>query len=279
MAQKPQGSVAAGMTVAVVLIIVVASLGYYQFVYAPTLPTSTESTSAPSNLKTVTVNITLNAVSACGGPSGTQTSQPATCNAYAPNPTKLVIGVNSSVIFNNLDVAAHTATANDNSFDTGILNAGQSSNAIVIDKPGRITYYCTIHPWMKGELLVVKGSGAPSVQSSTSATSSSTTAQIASSSTSSPPGVKVSIPNGAATNQNSPGYSPSTIHVVIGVNNTITWSNDDTSPHTVTARNGSFDSKNLPSGATFSFTFTNPGTYDYYCQYHPWMKGTVVVTS
>ncbi len=281
MAQKQQGSVAAGVTVAAMLILVLASIGYYQYVYIPSVPTSTTTSSVVSNIKTVIVNITLNAVSACGGASGVQSSLPSKCDAYSPNPIRLVAGVNNSVVFNNLDTAVHTATANDKSFDTGILNSGQQSDPMVIDKTGTITYYCTIHPWMKGELIVVAGSGAPPSQTSSSTTGSSSTAQTVgsslSSSSSKASGVSVSIINGAGTNQSSPGYSPTAITVVIGVNNTITWSNGDTSPHTVTARNGAFDSKNMNSGATFSFTFTNAGTYDYYCKYHPWMKGTVVV--
>ena len=281
MTQKQQGSVAAGVTIAVTLILVMASIGYYQYIYAPSVPTSNTTTSStPSNLKTVMVNITLNAVSGCGGPSGIQSSLPSTCDAYSPNPTRLVAGVNNSVIFDNLDNAVHTATANDNSFDTGILNSGQQSNPIVIDKTGQLTYFCTIHPWMKGELIVLPGSGTPT-QTSGSATASSTTTQSVSAS--SPPvssgtsGVSVSIIKGSGINQSSPGYSPTAITVVIGVNSTITWSNDDIPPHTVTARNGAFDSKNMNPGATFSFTFTTAGTYEYYCLYHPWMKGTVVV--
>jgi plastocyanin len=53
--------------------------------------------------------------------------------------------------------------------------------------------------------------------------------------------------------------------------------NMDTLPHTVTAKDGSFNSNALNAGATFTFTFTKPGTYVYGCQYHSWMHGTVIV--
>jgi plastocyanin len=72
-------------------------------------------------------------------------------------------------------------------------------------------------------------------------------------------------------------YSPSPVTVVMGVNNTVTWVNNDSAPHTVTANDGSFDSGNLAPTGTFTFTFTTPGTYEYHCIYHPWMVGTVVV--
>jgi plastocyanin len=71
-------------------------------------------------------------------------------------------------------------------------------------------------------------------------------------------------------------YSPGTLAVKVGA--TVTWVNKDTVTHTVTSQGRSlFDSGNLPTGATFSFRFTQIGTYPYYCTIHPWMKGTVVV--
>jgi plastocyanin len=72
-------------------------------------------------------------------------------------------------------------------------------------------------------------------------------------------------------------YSPSPVTVVIGVNNTVTWVNNDGAPHTVTANDGSFLSGNIAPTGTFTFTFTKPGTYTYHCLYHPWMVGTVIV--
>ena len=92
-----------------------------------------------------------------------------------------------------------------------------------------------------------------------------------------PDPVKVSIPNGTSTNTASPGYSPATITVVIGVNNTVTWTNNDLSVHTVTANDKSFSSGDMAPGVSFSFTFTTPGIYSYHCVYHSWMSGTVVV--
>lgn len=65
---------------------------------------------------------------------------------------------------------------------------------------------------------------------------------------------------------------------MIGVNNTVTWTNYDVSAHTVTSTNNMFDSGNINSGESYTHTFTAAGTYQYYCIYHPWMTGTVVVT-
>jgi plastocyanin len=78
-------------------------------------------------------------------------------------------------------------------------------------------------------------------------------------------------------------YMPANITVVIGVNNTVEWINNDTdTPHTVTSNSGdpaSFNSGNLNPGQTYTFTFTVAGTYEYYCEYHSWMTGEVVVES
>ena len=73
------------------------------------------------------------------------------------------------------------------------------------------------------------------------------------------------------------GYYPDNITVVIGINNTVIWTNNDNEPHTVTATDGSFDSGNMNPGAIFTHTFTSSGSYTYICRYHPWMRGYVTV--
>ena len=65
--------------------------------------------------------------------------------------------------------------------------------------------------------------------------------------------------------------------LTVQVGDTVTWNNVDDRPHTATADDGAFDSGNLDEGASFSFTFTEPGTYTYLCEYHPDMQATVVV--
>jgi plastocyanin len=72
-------------------------------------------------------------------------------------------------------------------------------------------------------------------------------------------------------------YSPQSVRVVLGVNSTVTWVSRSIAYDTVTDRGGAFNSGTIAPGGTFSFTFTAPGEYEYYCEYHPWMAGTVVV--
>src|ERR1700730_15459419 len=97
--------------------------------------------------------------------------------------------------------------------------------------------------------------------------------------------VVVSMPKGAGAGvSGAPGYAPDTVTVVIGVNNTVMWQNNDTAPHTVTPSvapaAGSWPtagSGNMKAGDTYSYTFTVPGNYTYICTYHSWMVGYVVV--
>ncbi|MGD0765258.1 MAG: cupredoxin family copper-binding protein [Dehalococcoidia bacterium] len=65
--------------------------------------------------------------------------------------------------------------------------------------------------------------------------------------------------------------------VTIKVGDTVTWTNDGPSTHTVTADDGSFDSGNLSQGKTYSHTFNTAGTVDYHCSIHPNMKAQVIV--
>jgi plastocyanin len=70
-------------------------------------------------------------------------------------------------------------------------------------------------------------------------------------------------------------FTPSTITVHVG--ESITWTNDGPSTHTATARDGSFNTGQLKKGQSASHTFTQAGTFAYYCQIHPFMHGTIVV--
>src|SRR5215216_4954334 len=98
-------------------------------------------------------------------------------------------------------------------------------------------------------------------------------------------GTSVSIASGSSSLTDT-AYQPNPIQVSVG--NTVTWTNNDSQPHTVTSgSNGQPDDKFnsspnfsplLNPGQTFSFTFTQAGTYPYFCMLHPNMVGTVSVS-
>ena len=70
-------------------------------------------------------------------------------------------------------------------------------------------------------------------------------------------------------------FSPASITVPAGT--TLTWTNRDDIPHTVVSDDKKFKSKALDTDDKFSFTFTEPGTYSYFCSIHPKMVGKVIV--
>jgi len=79
------------------------------------------------------------------------------------------------------------------------------------------------------------------------------------------------------------GSTTGIVEIVIG--DTIVWSNADTAFHTVTSGSeadgldGLFDSKEFAPGKSFTYKFSEIGHYPYYCTLHPWMQGTIIVTS
>jgi plastocyanin len=175
---------------------------------------------------------------------------------FSPVNATVVVGVNNTIVWTNEDTASHTVVSRSvppgaQPFQSGVMAQGDKFN-VTLTVPGVYSYFCSIHPaWMKATIVVKGGASAP-------------------------PGLSVVIPNGVGTSQGL-DYSPNTITVVIGVNNTVAWFNHDTTKHTVTSTDLKLNSGDIPPGGSWSYTFSTPGTYNYRCVYHSWMKGTVVV--
>jgi plastocyanin len=70
-------------------------------------------------------------------------------------------------------------------------------------------------------------------------------------------------------------YLPDPLEVPVG--GTIRWTNLDTVAHTVTAQDRAWTSANLTQGETYTRTFSTPGTFNYFCEPHPFMQATVNV--
>jgi len=70
-------------------------------------------------------------------------------------------------------------------------------------------------------------------------------------------------------------FNPQKLTVKAGT--TVTWTNKDDIPHAIAAVNKQFKSKTLDTDYGYAFTFTTPGSYEYFCSLHPHMTGTVVV--
>ena len=79
----------------------------------------------------------------------------------------------------------------------------------------------------------------------------------------------------AAINIDNFAFGPDTLTISRGA--TVTWTNRDDIPHSIVEANDRFHSKALDTGDSYSFTFAQPGTYDYICGLHPHMKGKIIV--
>jgi plastocyanin len=184
-------------------------------------------------------------------------------------PYNIIINATVPGLINDLTGQKFTTPARNNS--PGVVVTGMPTNvtaeySFVARYPGIYEFVCTYHAQvgMIGYLAVLPNSAYGS--RTTQTTSGRPPASVA-----------VSIIPGAGTNTSSSGYSPDTTTLVLGVNNSVIWTNHDNSPHTVTANDGSFESGNMAPGQTYTFTFSTPGVYTYHCTYHPWMTGTVTV--
>ena len=105
---------------------------------------------------------------------------------------------------------------------------------------------------------------------------STSSAPAAASAAASPAGAPASAAGGSAVQIKDFKFDPASLTASVGAS--VTWTNQDSTGHTVTADDGSFDSKELPNGQTFSQTFSKAGTFAYHCSIHPTMKATIVVS-
>ena len=129
-----------------------------------------------------------------------------------------------------------------------------------------------------GLILAACGGGSSTTGAATpTATSAAATATTASASPT-PSGTQASVRMTGSIG--SFGFSPASITIKVGT--AVVWTNATGTIHTSTSDAGSavtWDSSIINPGQTFSFTFTQVGTFHYHCNVHPYMHGTIVVTS
>lgn len=188
-------------------------------------------------------------------------------NDFRPSNMKVAAG--STITWANTGALPHTVTDRAGEFDSGLLMSGDSYRR-TFRTAGIFEYFCTIHPEMAGTITVTEGgtpvgsddptrddvgaesdTGSASTQSDLSAGGSSTDVSV------------VDL-----------DYDPREVTITAG--STVVWTNRGDLPHTVTAE-AIFDSGIMGTGDSFSWTFPEPGRYDYLCTLHPNMIGTVIV--
>ncbi|TFH02372.1 MAG: hypothetical protein E4G77_02240 [Nitrosopumilus sp.] len=201
-------------------------------------------------------------------------------------PYSLEIWVRDTVSWSNTDVAAHTVTAGSSAdgptgvFDSSLFLAGTTFDFTFIEA-GTYPYFCMVHPWMTGEIIVneveemivipEESSEEPISEEPVVEERRSGPAEVTMSQGSGGPGCE----------ENNECYLPYQIEISSG--ETVVWSNIDSAAHTVTSgppanHDGNFDSGMMMVNQSWEFTFTDSGEYDYHCMLHPWMKGKVMVS-
>jgi plastocyanin len=174
------------------------------------------------------------------------------------DPDVAIVPQGHVIEWTNADTLPHTVTSLDDmgdTFDSGMIGAGEVYTLDTNDlEAGEYEYLCIVHPWMVAT-IIIEASAEPT---------------------------KVLIPLGAAIPADDQlYYDPTVLDITVGT--TVLWDNVDNTMHTATSgtpdsgADGVFDSDIMSEGDTFEFTFTDAGSYDYYCILHPWMIGTVNV--
>jgi plastocyanin len=154
------------------------------------------------------------------------------------------VPVGASITWTNLGSQAHTVTAADGSFDTGLVDPGGQAT-IQFDVAGTYAYVCTPHPWMKGFIVVTPDA---------------------------PGASNMAMVEGNPSDINSWGFAAN-----VAAGSTVSWANFGAQAHSVTAADGSFDTGLVAPASAASVSFDTPGLYAYVCTPHPWMKGSVAV--
>ena len=181
-------------------------------------------------------------------------------NAFTPDTKTVTAG--TTLVWSNTGALPHTVTKG-GSFDSGILMPGDTYRR-TFNTPGTFGYVCTLHAGMTGSVVVT---GVATGEEDTDSTDSGAG----------------STPLVAVTQQDSGvaifdnGYDPADVTVARG--SKLVWTNTGALPHTVTARDGSFDSGFLLEAELYSLEPTAPGTYEYFCTIHPDMVATVTVVA
>jgi plastocyanin len=207
-------------------------------------------------------------------------ASPAKPNTWVFDPPTLDLMAGDTIVWHNTGSMQHSVTADDGSFDSGLINPGAVWSR-TFGASLAVGYHCTPHPWMKGGARVAEpGKSAPALRISAATSPGAATAAAPASVQRSGPGpvtVPVNIVEPSLSEAMSWGFAPKVVDVKAG--DTVVWKNTGTMEHTVTADSGAFDAGLIKPAASFQRTFDAPGTYAYHCTPHPWMTGVIRVTN
>jgi plastocyanin len=209
-------------------------------------------------------------------------------------PSTVTISVDGTVTWQNSDNASHTATSGTASsgasghWDSSLVMAGGSFSH-TFDQDGTYHYFCMVHPWMQGSVVV--GDGTP-IRTAEPEPEPTPVEEVDEEVDEEPEPAPVPATE-SVTVTNAPGSStpgceetyscfiPYTATIFTG--GTVTWVNIDNAAHTATSGSatdgpsGVWDSGLMMVGGSYAKSFYSAGTYPYFCMVHPWMHGFVIV--
>lgn len=222
-----------------------------------------------------------------------------TNECYLPYSLEIIAG--DTISWSNDDTAAHTVTSRtpdgpDGVFDSSLFMAGNTFD-FTFDESGTYSYFCMVHPWMIGEIIVneieemivqeiavgepnpsgIEPEVIPVEPVVVPAPESEPTEKRAA-----PVQVTMAqgsgIPGCETTNE---CFLPYQVEIYSG--EPVVWINADSAAHTVTSGlpgtpDAFFNSEMIMPNQTWEFVFADSGEHDYYCMVHPWMTGKVVVS-
>ena len=243
--------------------------------------------------------------------SGEGTDVPANIQNFTHQ--ELAVQVGDTIVWTQQDQTTHTTTSGtpgnlDGIWNSGTLQQGQTFS-VTLTEAGTFPYFCTIHPSMTANVTVTEGDSAmpgptatptppptvaatatatqvsqPTVNPTATATATATTTQASQPTATAT--ATVATPQGATVQSGIQNFTLEDLTVRVG--DTIVWTQLDSVTHTTTSGppkvpDGVWDSEFLNNGQTFSFTFTEVGTFPYYCTLHStpgsdFMTATVTVT-
>lgn len=70
------------------------------------------------------------------------------------NPSDISANAGDVIQITNSDTTAHTVTADDNSFDTGTINPGETRTLVLPNQDGKFGFHCALHPYMRGSITI-----------------------------------------------------------------------------------------------------------------------------
>jgi plastocyanin len=193
---------------------------------------------------------------------------------FAFSPQVLDIKVGDTVTWQNNDGVGHTATSTTPAgvFDSKTLQQGQTFS-LTFTKAGKYDYQCAIHPMMTGTIVVTEAGQAPAVMTAANAAQPATMNMTGTLTTT----IAAAEPNHV--NIQNYAFNPAVLTVTVGMS--VTWTNLDPVGHTATSTTTDepFESGTLLTGESSSYTFRKAGKFDYICEVHPNMQGTIVVVA